>query len=350
MAEKWREVPGGTDQDPRQFSDQFLLMPEMAFSAAWDRQYDDADDMRGWFWRLYGGQVQGKKILEIGSGLGFDAIHFASHGASVTCCDIAASNLGIVRRAAEARGLSVTTLHVDSLAAFDALPHDFDMVWCNGSLLHIPFAEARQECAAILEHLKPGGRWIELAYPRERWVREGSPPFSEWGKLTDGERTPWVEWYDMEKLKLRLHPYRLKANLEYRHYSDTFVWFDATVVGKSNGGPIKRLTVEAPRKLLKTPAPLWAHAWSTPLGPSPAGATVTVEIECTIGTGSVGLVLEQGGRFVSREVIVEARAGTQQHTVATKAFGDDVLLLTRNASAMGPSHYRIHSIALRETI
>ena len=90
------------------------------------------------------------------------------------------------------------------------LSRDFDAVWCIGSIHHVPFEEAREESAAITAHLKPGGRWIELAYPHERWVREGSPPFDRWGQITDGERTPWAEWYDLEKLKLRLHPWRIE--------------------------------------------------------------------------------------------------------------------------------------------
>src|SRR5260370_943261 len=102
---------------------------------------------------------------------------------------------------------------------FSGLSGDIDAVWANGSLHHIPFDEAREECAAILDRLKPGGRWIELAYPRERWVREGSPPFDQWGRLTDGERTPWAEWYDIEKLKLQLDAGRIEPTLDYRHQS-----------------------------------------------------------------------------------------------------------------------------------
>src|SRR5580692_10854792 len=77
----------------------------------------------------------------------------------------------------QARGLDIATLHIDGLGAFDRLPHDFDAVWCIGSIHHMPFEAAREESHAIIQHLKPEGRWIELAYPRERWVREGSPPF-----------------------------------------------------------------------------------------------------------------------------------------------------------------------------
>src|SRR5262245_15329333 len=165
MAEKWREVPGGTDQNPRQFSDELLQKSDADLLAWWGRQFEEARELRGWYWALYGELLRGKRVVEIGSGLGFDVIHLASQGAFVTCCDIASSNLDVIRRVASHRGLSVDTLHVDGVRAFDRLPQDFDVVWAIGSIHHMPFAEAREESHAVIEHLKSGGRWIELAYP-----------------------------------------------------------------------------------------------------------------------------------------------------------------------------------------
>src|SRR5215471_6899324 len=113
MAEKWREVPGGTDQQPRKFSDELLHASKADLLAWWERQFEAARGFRNWYWELYGRALSGQRVLEIGSGLGFDAVQLASHGASVTCCDIAPSNLEIVRRVGEARGLNIDTLHID---------------------------------------------------------------------------------------------------------------------------------------------------------------------------------------------------------------------------------------------
>ena len=117
MAEKWREVPGGSDHHPRQFSEQLLQGSDAELSAAWSRQYEEASGLRGWYWKLYGEILRGKRVLEIGSGMGFDAVHLASQGAAMTCCDIAPANLEIVRRVARARGLAIETLHIDGIAA-----------------------------------------------------------------------------------------------------------------------------------------------------------------------------------------------------------------------------------------
>lgn len=46
MAEKWREVPGGSDHHPRQFSYQRLEGSDAVLSAAWSRQYEEASGLR----------------------------------------------------------------------------------------------------------------------------------------------------------------------------------------------------------------------------------------------------------------------------------------------------------------
>jgi SAM-dependent methyltransferase len=352
MADKWREVPGATDRHPRQFSDELLQSPETELLRWWGAQYENARDLRAWYWKLYGELLRGKRVLEIGSGLGFDAVHLASQGASVTCCDIAPSNLDVIGRIAQDRGLDIDTLHIDGLSAFGRLPEDVEVVWAIGSIHHVPFEAAREECAAILERLRPDARWIELTYPRERWVREGSLPFDQWGRITDGERTPWAEWYDIEKLKLRLHPWRIDPTFEHRHQSNAYIWMDCQVLGRGDAKPLKRKQVPAPDELLIAPGPMWNYAWSTSLGPSPSGDAVTVEIECTIERGSVGFVLwqERGDRFISRETIIEARTGSQRLCLMTDAYEPDARLLTRSATALGPSEYRIASIEMRQSL
>jgi SAM-dependent methyltransferase len=348
LSEKWSEVPAGSDQAARVFSDQMLGDP--ALLARWDALNAEGAELRSWWWGLYAELFRSRKVLEIGSGLGFDAVQFAQSGARWTCCDIAGTNLEIIRKVAAAKGQSIDTLLIQSLGSFNALPADFDFVWCNGSLLHLPFDAAREECAAIIAHLKPGGRWIELAYPRERWVREGTPSFSDWGKLTDGERTPWVEWYDMEKLKERLYPARLKPLLEYRFSSDSFVWLDAEVVSR-HGAPVQpALQLDAPAGMLVAAPGLWREAWSMPLRGLEATLAVTVDVECMVEAGSIGFALARDGRPMSREAIVESRTGSQLVHITTSAFGHDIRLVARNCSALGGGRFRVVSIRMRPAL
>ncbi len=342
LTDKWRELPGGSDAAARQFSDRDFSL------ADWTRLYSEAAELRGWWWRLYAGQFKGKNVLEIGSGQGFDAIHFAEHGARMTCCDIVPSNLEIVKAAAQSRGLDIRTLHIESLASFDNLPRDYDFVWCNGSLIHLPFEHAKEECAAIVPHLAEGCRWIELAYPRERWVREGHMPFEAWGKRTDGERTPWVEWYDFEKLKERLFPVRLQVVLDYRFHGDSYIWFDAQLSGRISEPLADPIKVPGPG-FAAVEKGLWRPSSATPLKRF-GSANVTIDVQCTVTKGTLGLYLEVGEQQISREVYVEARTGDQLAHLSTSMYSDGARLRARNASALGETHYSIDAVLIRQAL
>ena len=112
------------------------------------------------------------------------------------------------------------------LTSLTGLKGMFDVVWCDGSMICAPFSLAREESALLLGHLKPGGRWIELAYPKVRWEREGKLPFDQWGAKTDGEATPWMEWYDLDRLRERLAPAQFDVVLAFEFHGSDFNWFD----------------------------------------------------------------------------------------------------------------------------
>jgi hypothetical protein len=122
-------------------------------------------------------------------------------------------------------------LLLDKLNRVDELG-TFDVVWCNGSMIHAPFRLVREECSLLLEHLPVGGRWVELCYPRSRWLREGRWPFHAWGNHTDGDGTPWAEWYDLDRLLQRLDAARFEPVLYLSSLNrDQFNWFDVLRVG-----------------------------------------------------------------------------------------------------------------------
>jgi hypothetical protein len=92
-------------------------------------------------------------------------------------------------------------------------------------MINAPFDVMKKECSVLLDHLPPGGRWIELAYPKERWEEEGRLPPEKWGDKTDGG-APWIEWYDLEKLKKLLAPAEFDTILAFNFHHDNFNWFD----------------------------------------------------------------------------------------------------------------------------
>jgi hypothetical protein len=124
------------------------------------------------------------------------------------------------------------------------------------------------------------------------------------------------------------------------------------VLGRGDDRPIARRRVPEPADGLYAAGPIWNYAWQMPLGSSPADSDVAVELDCVVQRGSVGFVLlhPTEDRFISREIIVEARTGDQRIYLTTDAFETDVRLLTRCATGLGNCEYRIKSIELREAL
>lgn len=230
--EKWREVPGGDDVDHRVFSDDLLSLPDEEFLARWDSiSARRAAGVVGRMEPLYRDFFRGRRVLELGGGLGFDGLRFAAQGAHWTFADIVPSNLSVIRRIAALKGIAVECHLIGEDLSFEALRPDYDAIIVIGSIHHIPFDIARSEALNALSRLKVGGRWIELVYPRERWLREGSMPFDTWGTRTDGERTPWVEWHDIEKVRRRLYPAILTTVLDFELASNSHRWLDLRYTG-----------------------------------------------------------------------------------------------------------------------
>lgn len=229
--EKWREVPGGDDDAPRSFTTELRTLRDPELLSFWDDMASRrAASALGFLQPLYRDFFRGRHTLDVGSGLGLDGMRFAADGARWTFADIAPSNLEILRRIAALKGLShLVSFHLigDDLSFDEVQP--LDAVIAIGSLHHVPFEIAKRECAAILTRLKRPGRWLELVYPKTRWEKEGRPTFDRWGSMTDGERTPWSEWYDLDKLRKRLAPAQTCEVLNFDFQGTDFHWFDLEV-------------------------------------------------------------------------------------------------------------------------
>jgi len=229
LRQKWNEVPVGLTG--RRKTADLLNLDDPRLLQLWEETRREATTgqgyrARGWYQDLYGDLLRGKKVLDVGSGFGIDGITFARAGAHMTFVDIAESNLVLLRRVARAFRIEADFFYLDDLDSLDALPTDFDVIWCQGSMLHVPFEFSRREAQRFLRHLRIGGRWIELTYPRERWEREGSLPFDQWGKQTDGAATPWAQWYDLPRILERLRPAEFDAVLSFNFHDNDFNWFD----------------------------------------------------------------------------------------------------------------------------
>jgi 2-polyprenyl-3-methyl-5-hydroxy-6-metoxy-1,4-benzoquinol methylase len=230
LRKKWVEVPTGTFASAR--TTQLIALPDDELLAEWEKARagnttDRAFAHRGWYHALYADGMRGKKVVDIGSGFGLDSITFAQHGAKLTFVDLVESNLKVLERLCRIMGLSdakfVLLQDLDSLRPLDT---DYDVIMAMGSLHHAPSDILKPEYQELLRHLKVGGRWLQLAYPRSRWIREGREPFSRWGVITDGPGTPWSEWMEPEKLMGLLAPAKFDLVLHQEFHHGYFNWFD----------------------------------------------------------------------------------------------------------------------------
>ena len=228
MRNKWHEVPAG---NKRVTTKQLLDLPDKELFDLWSRIRLDATTgeaftVRGWYHLIYKDVFIGKRVMDIGSGLGIDGITFAQHGARMTFVDIVKSNLEVLKRLCKLLSLTnVDFCYMENISSLSTLSSDYDVIWCQGSLINAPFEIIRAEAQELLKHLPVGGRWIELAYPKTRWDREGKLPFDRWGEKTEGG-APWVEWYDMDKVLSMLSPAKFDIVLHFNFHNDDFNWFD----------------------------------------------------------------------------------------------------------------------------
>jgi ubiquinone/menaquinone biosynthesis C-methylase UbiE len=113
----------------------------------------------------------GETLLGLGDGLGTDWLQYARHGASVVVCSPSTSQLALIRRNFELRGLPGRFIH----AAATSLPLEGASidVACISTLLH-PVEDPHAVVAEVYRVLKPGGKVLTVApakYDVDLWVR-----------------------------------------------------------------------------------------------------------------------------------------------------------------------------------
>ena len=110
--------------------------------------------------------TKGKRVLEIGPGVGTDLKQFARAGAECHAVDITEGHLEHTAHNLEIEGYAAGFHHADavSLPFGDGL---FDYVFCNGVLHHIP--EADKVIAEIERVLKPTGSMYLVVYNKWSW-------------------------------------------------------------------------------------------------------------------------------------------------------------------------------------
>jgi 2-polyprenyl-3-methyl-5-hydroxy-6-metoxy-1,4-benzoquinol methylase len=117
------------------------------------------------------GDWRGKRVLEIGCGLGTDTMNFARAGASVTAVDLSGASLDLARQRAAVFGLEdrITFHEADAERLSEFVPPEpYDLIYSFGVIHHSPHPE--RILAQIRQHFSGPASTLKLmVYHRHSW-------------------------------------------------------------------------------------------------------------------------------------------------------------------------------------
>jgi 2-polyprenyl-3-methyl-5-hydroxy-6-metoxy-1,4-benzoquinol methylase len=113
---------------------------------------------------------RGKRVLEIGCGIGTDTINFARHGARVTAVDLSENSLDLARKRARVFGLEdqIRFFQADAEHLTDYVPVEpYDLIYSFGVIHHTPHPERVIE--QLRNYFKPTTIVKIMVYNRWSW-------------------------------------------------------------------------------------------------------------------------------------------------------------------------------------
>jgi SAM-dependent methyltransferase len=114
----------------------------------------------------------GKRVLEVGCGIGTDTINFARAGAMVTAVDVSAESLALARKRAEVFGLKdrIRFFCADAeRLSLAVAPEPYDLVYSFGVLHHTP--NPARAVAEIRRFMSAASEFRMMVYARNSWKR-----------------------------------------------------------------------------------------------------------------------------------------------------------------------------------
>ena len=113
---------------------------------------------------------RGKKVLEIGCGIGTDTINFARHGAQVTAVDLTEQSLALAKKRAEVFGLSdrIQFFQANAEELSSYVPVEaYDLIYSFGVIHHTP--HPGRVLDQLKQYAKPGTSLRIMVYYRWSW-------------------------------------------------------------------------------------------------------------------------------------------------------------------------------------
>jgi ubiquinone/menaquinone biosynthesis C-methylase UbiE len=191
----------------------------------------------------------GKRVLEVGCGIGTDSINFARAGAQLTAVELSSESLRIAEQRADVMGVAdrIRFVQANAEELRSALDHEpFDLVYSFGVIHHTPHPErALAEMRALTG---PGGTLKLMVYHRRSWkvfwivAKEGRARFWKTDELvaehseaqtgcpvthsyTRGQGRELVEssGFGVQEVSVdHVFPYRIPDYVEYRYVKEPY--------------------------------------------------------------------------------------------------------------------------------
>ncbi|MDQ2914375.1 MAG: class I SAM-dependent methyltransferase [Chloroflexota bacterium] len=168
---------------------------------------------------LVGVDLEGKRVLSLAGGGGWDAILFAELGAATTLVDISSRQLNTVRRLARSRGTELAYLRTDMRDLSALGTGEFDIVFHQHSLVFVP--DAARVIAQVARVLAADGVYVfSTMHPvtflfYESWTGTGWRPKKTY--FSDGPVPVLEPTWDFGRVKVRAPTY------EYAHRTTDLV-------------------------------------------------------------------------------------------------------------------------------
>lgn len=181
---------------------------EMASHPVGTREFfDELDDYR--FDKLHYlprlvdfGAYRGRRLLEVGCGIGTDLVRFARGGARTVGVDLATTAVALARRNFALHGIDGARLLVADAEDLPFVDGSFDVVYGHGVVQYT--AQARRLIAECHRVLAPGGEAIFMVYNRLSWLNA----LSRVTKVAlEHEDAPVIRKYSIREFRALLSPF-----------------------------------------------------------------------------------------------------------------------------------------------
>ncbi len=132
---------------------------------------------------------EGKRVLEIGCGIGTDTMNFARAGAVVTAADLSGESIRVASQRAEVYGLAdrITFVNTDA-ESMEGIPDEpaYDLVYSFGVIHHTP--HPRRVLEQARRRLRPTGSLKIMVYNLRSWKVAGIVLKEGRGRFWDADR------------------------------------------------------------------------------------------------------------------------------------------------------------------